>query len=110
MPTHLSVGSHLDSPEQPSSPRPVHITVVEAEACHFCEAAREVIAAVARDIPIEATYIPSRSERGLALVQQHRAVMAPVVLVEGRFVSSGRLRESRLRSHLDEILASRTDA
>ncbi len=85
----------------------IRVTVVEADACHFCEDARETIAAVSKHTPLDVTFIPSRSDRGLALVKQHRAAMAPVVLVEGNLVSSGRLLERVLRMHVDAVLAER---
>lgn len=108
MPTHMSVGNHPDSaPHEPPGRPPVHVTVVEAEACHFCEAARETITRIADEMPLDVTYVPSRSHQGLALIQHHRATLAPLVLVEGRFVSNGRLSETLFRKRISWVLATR---
>lgn len=111
MPTRPSVESHPDSAlHEPLSSQPIRVTVVEAEACHFCEAAREAISRVAEDIPLAVTYIPSRSARGLALIQQHRAAVAPLVLIEDQFVSNGRLSEGLFRKRISEVRAVRATA
>jgi hypothetical protein len=46
-----------------------------------------------------------RSPEGLALVQTHRPVMNPLVLLDGEFFSSGRLSRGKLRKALAERCA-----
>lgn len=107
----------LDAGKQPSpsaqragGPQRIGVTLVEARACHFCEAARGVIDRVAEDFPLDLTVVSSRSERGVALVQRHRASMLPLVLVEDRFVSNGRLSEKLFRKRVGQAAAARAVA
>jgi glutaredoxin len=95
---------------EPPTQQPIRVTVVEAEACHFCEAARETITQVAVDTPLDVTYLSSRSERGLALIRQHRAALAPLVLIEDHFVSNGRLSKNLFRKRISEVLATQAIA
>jgi hypothetical protein len=77
-------------------PAPVRITVVHSPACHFCEDADSALDVLARDHRIEVTSVPIDSAEGAALVATHRPAMNPLVLVEGRFFSSGRLPRRKL--------------
>lgn len=108
MPILPSVGTQLNSPpREPCRPEPVGVVLVSAEACHYCEAAREVIDRVAEDVALDVTVVASRSERGLALVRRHRASMVPLVLVDDRFVSNGRLSEKLFRKRVSQAVAAR---
>lgn len=103
-----SAGNQQNFPtREPHRPEPVGVVLVEAEACHFCEAAHEVIDRVAQEIPLDVTIVASRSERGLDLVRCHRASMVPLVLVDDRFVSNGRLSEKLFRKRVSQALAAR---
>jgi hypothetical protein len=70
---------------------PVRITVVDSEACHFCEDAHRALTALAANYPLAVDTVAVRSEAGQALMARHRAPMSPLVLLEGTFFSSGRL-------------------
>ncbi|HWJ80623.1 MAG TPA: glutaredoxin family protein [Nocardioides sp.] len=82
-------------------PTPAQVTVVESEACHFCADAQEALAEIARDHPLAIETVDVRSPRGSALMQRHRATMSPLVLVDGRFFSNGRLPRRKLRKLLE---------
>lgn len=72
------------------------LTVVESEACHFCDDARRVLADLAAAYPLTVEAIDARSPAGTALMRVHRASMSPLVLVDGVFFSHGRLPRRKL--------------
>jgi hypothetical protein len=84
----------------------VTITIVQAPACHLCEDAESAVAQLAIDYPIRCQILDIRSAEGFALIQAHRPAMNPLVLLDGRFFSAGRLPRGKLR----RTLATRTDA
>ena len=84
------------------SPAPADVVIVTSKACHLCEDALEELAGRAHGLTI--TVIAADTPAGLELVQRHRPVMFPLVLVDGAFLSSGRLP----RRKLDKTLAART--
>jgi glutaredoxin len=79
---------------------PVQITVVESEACHFCEDARQVLAKLTPSFPLTIDTVDVHSETGQALMSLHRAPMSPLVLLNGAFFSSGRLPRRKLEKAL----------
>jgi glutaredoxin len=89
---------------QLTTTRPTRITVVESEACHFCEQARSSLAELAVTHPLLIDIIDVRSEEGHALMQSHRASMSPLVLLDGQFFSNGRLPRRKLTRLLDKRL------
>jgi hypothetical protein len=76
--------------------RSVRVTVVHAPACHFCDDARAVLDELARDYPIFVELVDAESGPGRELLEAHRAPMFPLVLVDGRFFSFGRLPRKKL--------------
>jgi glutaredoxin len=84
--------------------RPTRITLVESEACHFCEQARNSLAELAVRYPLLIDIIDVHSEQGHSLMQSHRASMSPLVLLDGQFFSNGRLPRRKLTRLLDERL------
>lgn len=78
-------------------PVPAQITLVSGPGCHFCHDARDALDEIALDFPIEVHEVDLRSPAGLALAQRHGAAMSPLVLLDGRFVSAGRLPRKKLR-------------
>jgi hypothetical protein len=72
------------------------VTVVESEACHFCEDARRVLADLAAAYPLTIETVDVRTPAGTNLMQEHRASMSPLVLVDGVFFSHGRLPRRKL--------------
>lgn len=85
---------------------PLRITVVDNEACHFCEDAQRALATLAASYPLAVDTVAVRSEAGQALMARHRAPMSPLVLLDGTFFSSGRLP----RRKLEKLLKSRYGA
>jgi len=87
---------------QRSPGEPTRITVVESEACHFCEDAHRALAELAATYPLTVVTVDVRSEAGQRLMQAHRASMSPLVLVDGEFFSHGRLSRRKLAKVLDK--------
>jgi hypothetical protein len=77
---------------------PTAITLVHAPACHFCADARDALAELGRELPIEVELVAAESDAGQALVAAHRPAMFPLVLVDGAFFSAGRLPRRKLRA------------
>lgn len=79
------------------------VTVVEAEACHFCEDASKALQELKVLYPLEMRIINVRDAIGAGLMQEHRAAMSPLILVDDEFFSQGRLPRAKLR----KLLAAR---
>jgi hypothetical protein len=77
------------------------ITVVNSVGCHFCADAESAITELATEYAIDVTHIPMASPQGIDLMQHHGAGMSPLVLLDGQFVSSGRLPRGRIRVMLE---------
>jgi hypothetical protein len=72
------------------------VTVVESEACHFCDDARAVLADLTDRYPLTIETVSVRSADGRELMARHRAALSPLVLLDGAFFSHGRLPRRRL--------------
>ncbi len=95
-------GTDLSSGGPPSDEVavPVVVTVVEAPACHLCEDAKSVLAVLAGSYPLRINVVSITEQAGLALMQEHRAPMSPLVLLDGVYFSSGRLPRRKLEKRL----------
>ncbi|WP_199421605.1 glutaredoxin [Actinotalea solisilvae] len=87
-------------------PAAVHVTVVHAPACHFCDDATRTLAELGETWPLAVRVVELESAEGAQLVMRHRPAMNPLVLVEGEYFSSGRLP----RRKLAKLLAARAAA
>jgi len=81
------------------------VTLVESPACHFCHDARAALEEIASEHPLDVDAIDVRTPEGSALMQAHGAAMSPLVLLDGQFVSAGRLPRGKLR----KLLAARQE-
>jgi glutaredoxin len=81
---------------------PARITVVESEACHFCDDAKRALSELAARYPLAVETVDVRSETGQRLMRVHRASMSPLVLVDGDFFSHGRLPRRKLVKLLEQ--------
>jgi glutaredoxin len=81
------------------------ITLLTHADCALCEHAKEVLARVGEDHPLEVTEIDLASGEGRALADQARVMFAPGVLVDGRPFGYGRLSERKLRRALERMSA-----
>lgn len=88
---------------------PVVVTLVEAPACHLCEDAKSALAVLARSYPLTVHVVSIGEEPGRKLMQQHRAPMSPLVLLDGQYFSSGRLPRRKLEKRLAKALGGDVD-
>lgn len=79
---------------------PAEVTVVVSTGCHFCADAEDALAEMAREFSIHVTRVALLSPEGMDLMQEHRASMSPLVLLDDSFVSAGRLPRGRMRALL----------
>lgn len=91
--------AHDEQPQRDQTPR---VTLVESEACHFCEDALRALDDLARDHDFVLDIVELRSPAGQALAQRHRPALTPLVLVDGEFFSHGRLPRRKLARLLIE--------
>lgn len=98
--------STLQPPQPPPAGR-ARITLVESEACHFCDDARLALTELAVSYPLAVDTVDVRSEAGQRLMRLHRASMSPLVLVDGEFFSNGRLPRRKLVKLLEQRRAPR---
>ena len=89
--------------------RPVAVTLVEAPACHLCEDAKSALAVLAQSYAMTVHVMPIGEEPGRALMQEHRAPMSPLVLLDGEYFSSGRLPRRKLERRLAKLQRGETD-
>lgn len=84
-----------------STQRPARLTLVTAPGCHLCEDARTGVTRLSeRGAPIELDVVEATSPRGLALLAEHRPAMNPLVLIDDRYFSAGRLPIRKLQALL----------
>lgn len=81
---------------------PARITVVESEACHFCDDAHRALEQLSETYRFTVETVDVRNETGRRLMQVHRASMSPLVLVDGDFFSHGRLPRRKLIKVLEQ--------
>jgi len=90
-------------PHEPNAgPGPLHVTVVEAPACHLCEQAKHDLDRLAEDHALEVRVVGLTDPEGAALMRRHRAGMSPLVLLDGEFFSAGRLPVRKLTRLLEQ--------
>lgn len=68
--------------------------------CHFCDQAKDVLVRLAGEYELEVREVALDSEEGRRLALEAGAPFPPVVFVDGRSFSFGRLSERRLRKAL----------
>ncbi len=90
----------VPSPTDTATPLPVAMTLVTSPACHLCEHAGNVLAAVARQYPIDLQIIDLRSPEGASLQAHWRAPFPPMLLIGGDLFGFGRISQKKLERHL----------
>jgi hypothetical protein len=88
------------------APNTVAVTVVHSPACHFCDDARAALTDLATEFPLTVEFVDCTEPRGAALIREHRAGMYPLVLVDGAYLSAGRLPRKKLRAQLSSRFAA----
>jgi len=72
------------------------VTVVVTTACHLCEDAVTELIRRSTLGQVDVEVVQAESERGRTLLSAHRPTMFPLVLVDGRYFSVGRLSRRKL--------------
>lgn len=88
---------------------PVVVTLVDAPACHLCDDAKSALAILAQSYPMTVHVVSIGDEPGRELMQQHRAPMSPLVLLDGQYFSSGRLPRRKLERRLAKARGGESD-
>lgn len=83
--------------------RSTRVTLLTQDACSLCDHAKEVLARVRADHPLEVEEISLTTEHGKELAMRAGVLFAPGVLLDGSPFAFGRLSERRLRKHLREV-------
>ena len=78
----------------------VHVTLLTAEGCHYCAFAREVLARLAHESPLDVGEIPLHSPDGSRLALRDGIAIPPGIYLNGEFFGYGRLSEGKLRQRL----------
>jgi len=81
------------------------ITLLTQDDCGYCEHAKQVLARVGKDHPLDVTEIDITSEQGRTLAARAGVMFAPGLLVDGRPFGYGRISERRLRRTLQRLAA-----
>ncbi|TFC00150.1 thioredoxin family protein [Cryobacterium adonitolivorans] len=79
------------------------ITVLTQESCPSCVNAKNTLAQLADEYPIDVREIPLASTEGKGLANRVGIVFAPGILIDGELFSYGRLSEKKLRRHLSKL-------
>jgi len=87
---------------------PVEVILVEAPACHLCEDAKSALTDIAQSYPITVSVLSVLDEPGRTLMQEYRAPMSPLVLLDGQYFSSGRLPRRKLEKRLTKAQQGET--
>jgi glutaredoxin len=76
------------------------VTLLVQDDCAMCEHAKQVLARVGADHPLEVREIDLATPEGQELALRHGVLFAPGVLLDGESFAHGRLSERRLRRAL----------
>jgi glutaredoxin len=79
---------------------PTRVTLLTQPDCSLCEHAKQVLARVAAEHPLQVTEIDLASTAGHELALTARVLFAPGVFLDGEPFSHGRLSERKLRRAL----------
>lgn len=78
----------------------MQVTLLTQADCAFCDQAKEVLARLSGEYPLEVREIDLASPEGRAMAEQGGVFFAPGVVIEGEAFSYGRLSERKLRKRL----------
>ena len=76
------------------------VVLLTKEDCHFCEQAKHVLARLRGEYDLRVREVTLESEEGRTLALESAAPFPPVVFLNGKTFSYGRLSERKLRKAL----------
>lgn len=80
----------------------IAITILTQDSCAACEQAKDVLARLKLEYPLQIRETALATEEGRALAAANGVVFAPGILIDGKPFSYGRLSEKKLRRHLTD--------
>ena len=84
--------------------RAIQMVLVTSTACHLCEHAKDILARLTHEYPMQCREVDITSDEGRKIVRHHRAPFPPILLIDGRFHCHGRVSEKKLRNVLDHAM------
>lgn len=84
--------------------RPIEVWLLTQGQCRFCVEAKELLAALAGELPLRVEEIELDSGRGRRLAAEGGVLFPPGIFIEGRPVSYGRPSRRRLRRELQRAV------
>ena len=81
----------------------IQVMLLTADGCHYCAHAREVVARLANDGPLDVAEISLHSPEGSRLALRDGIAFPPGVYLDGTLFGYGRLSEGKLRRRLAEL-------
>jgi glutaredoxin len=76
----------------------MQVLLLTQEGCNPCRRVKRILGEIAREVPdLTLTEASFDSERGMELAAQHQILYPPAVLLDGRLVGKGKIREEELR-------------
>ena len=78
----------------------MQVTLLTQADCAFCDQAKEVLARLSGEYPLEVREVNLASPDGRAMAERCGVFFAPGVVIEGELFSYGRLSERKLRKRL----------
>ena len=79
------------------------VLVVSSPTCHLCADALHALAELSLEFPLAVREVGWDSVEGRTITDAHRPGLQPVVLVDGRLFSTGRLPRRKLRAYLERV-------
>lgn len=86
----------MNQPTATETASALEVTILHATACHLCDDAETALAELATRVPLRVVRVDAVSEAGRRLLLEHPAGMLPLILIDGRFFSSGRVPRGAL--------------
>jgi len=82
----------------------IEMALLTASGCRFCEHAKDILNRLADDYPLRWHEADITSPTGASIVAEYRVPYPPVLLIDGRFHTYGRVSEKKLRRDLERML------
>jgi len=83
----------------------IHVTLLTAEGCHYCEQAQDLLARLGKEWALAVEEIPLHSVEGSQRALRDGIVFPPGLYVDDSLFGYGRLSEAKLRRRLEEASA-----
>lgn len=74
--------------------------LVTSPGCHYCDDALDLLAELARAMPMTIKTIPMASDEGRSLIVRHRVPFPPILMINGELFGHGRISRRKLEARL----------